>query len=124
MLWNFWRMSIMKSVKNFITKLYPFFLGFLIIILNLIDALYTKYVVELGLCEEINYVMLFLIENYGMDSAMLIKMIIVCVIVSRLITVFEYKTVRIGMWFITLFYTLLCSYHLYTFIILTKMGLL
>jgi hypothetical protein len=98
--------------------------GIIIIILNLIDALYTKFVVELGVCREVNPVMVYLIDNYGMNWAMIIKMIVICFVVYRLVTSFESKLARIGVYLITGLYTLLSLYHLYTFILLKNGGLL
>lgn len=105
-------------------RMYPFILGFIIIILNLIDAQYTKYVVESGVCEEVNPFMKYLMDNYSMDTAINVKMITIIIVVTHLMTVFESKLARLSMWIIIVFYTLLCSWHLYTFITLTNMGLL
>ena len=99
-------------------------IGLLLTLLNITDALYTKYLINLNLADEVNPIMKLLIDKVGLNNAMNIKIIVITFVILWLIRNMEEKLVKYGVYFLLLVYGLLNCYHLYTYFLLNSRGLL
>ena len=99
-------------------------IGLVLILLNISDAIYTKYLIDLNLADEINPIMKLLIDKIGLNNAMNLKIVVITFVILWLIRKMDEKIVRYGMYFLLVVYGLLNCYHLYTYFLLSSRGLL